>query len=68
MVIHDGDIALEDVKKEQIKLKLDLSHIKQGSINHPSKHKQCVILKIFITQEKKFSKCLMIMLRISPEI
>ena len=26
--IHDGDIALEDVKKEQTKLKSDLGHIK----------------------------------------
>ena len=28
--IHDGDIALEDVEKEQIKLKSDLGYIKQG--------------------------------------
>ena len=28
--IHNGVIALEDVEKEQIKLKLDLKHITQG--------------------------------------
>ena len=28
--IHIGDITLEDVEKEEIKLKLDLGRIKQG--------------------------------------
>ena len=34
--IHDGDIALEDVEKKQIKLKSDLSHIKQGPWKYKS--------------------------------
>ena len=34
--IHDGDIALEDVEKEQIKLKSDLGHIKQGPWRYKS--------------------------------
>ena len=28
--IHNGDIALEDIEKEQIELKRDLGRIKQG--------------------------------------
>ena len=34
--IHDGDIALEDVEKEQIKLKSDLGHIKLGPWKYKS--------------------------------
>ena len=34
--IHNGDIALEDVEKEQIKLKSDLGHIKQGPWQYKS--------------------------------
>ena len=65
--IHDDNIALEDVEKEQIKLKSDLACIKQGPWKYKSpqqKHKQYVILKVVITQEKKLPKCLMIMLKI----
>ena len=64
--INDGDIALEDVEKEQIKLKSDLGHIKQGPWRYksPKQTQKYVILKIFICQEKKLLKCLMIMLRI----
>ena len=34
--IHDGDVALEDVEKQQIKLKSDLGHIKQGPWRYKS--------------------------------
>ena len=35
--LHDGDITLEDIEKEQIKFKRDLGRIKQGS---PKKSKE----------------------------
>ena len=34
--IHNVDITIEDVEKEQTKIKLDLSHIKQGPPQHKS--------------------------------
>ena len=40
--IYKGDTTLEDIKKEQIELKKDLGHIKQGdtTINHLNKKRQ----------------------------
>ena len=39
--IHNGDMSLEDVEKEQVKLKSDLGYIKQGdSKNKSSKQKK----------------------------
>ena len=60
--IHDGDIPLEDVEKEQKELKRDLGRIKQGDPRDESEEQQ-ITLKIFISQEKKLLKCLMIILR-----
>ena len=40
--IHNGDISLEDVEKEQIKFKKDLPHIKQGNPK-----KQAIIQKVY---------------------
>ena len=62
--IHNGDIPLEDIEKEQIELKNDLGLIKQETqeINQKNKKRQQIILKIFIIQDKKLLKCLMIML------
>ena len=37
--IHDGDITLEDVEKDQIKLKSDLGHIVQGNSKNRSESK-----------------------------
>ena len=34
--IHDGNISLEDVEKDQIKLKSDLRHIRQGNPKYRS--------------------------------
>ena len=65
-----GDKTLEGREKEQIEFKRDLGHIKQGNPKKDKKNnkKQYIILKIFITQDKKLLKCLMIMLRTSLEI
>ena len=41
--IHNGDIPLEDVEKEQIKVKSDLGHIRQGNPNNRSKEQNNVI-------------------------
>ena len=41
--IHNGDMPLEDVEKEQIKLKSDLGHIRQGNPNNRSKEQNNVI-------------------------
>ena len=35
--IHNGDISLEDIEKEQIKFKRDLTNIKQGNPKNRSK-------------------------------
>ena len=68
--IHNDDIPLEDVEEEQKELKRDLGQIKQGDPRDKSEEqkKQYITLKIFITQEKKLLKCLMIMLRTCLEI
>ena len=68
--IHDGDIALEDVEKEQIKVKSDLGLIKQGPWRYKSPEQIQAIRNIEnpITQEKKLPKCSIIMLRICLEI
>ena len=34
--IHNGDIPLEDIEKEQIEVKKDLGRIKQGDPGHKS--------------------------------
>ena len=36
--IHDGDMALEDVEKDQTRLKSDLGHINQGPKNKKTKN------------------------------
>ena len=41
--IHNGDIPLEDIEKEQIKLKRDLGRIKQGHPRNRSKEQQNTI-------------------------
>ena len=41
--IHDGDINLEDVEKDQIKLKSDLGHIRQGNPKNRSEEQNDVI-------------------------
>ena len=42
-IIHDGDITLEDVEKDQIKLKSDLGHIRQGNPKNRSEEENNVI-------------------------
>ena len=68
--IHDSDIALENVEKDQIKLKSDLNHINQEpKYNKSFKQLNTIkILKIFMNQERKLSKCLIIMLKICLKI
>ena len=41
--IHNGDISLEDIEKEQIKLKRDLAHIKQGTPKNRSEEQENTI-------------------------
>ena len=44
--IHDGDITLEDIEKEQIKFKRDLGHVKQGSPKYRSREQEKTINNI----------------------
>ena len=41
--IHNGDIPLEDIEKEQIELKRDLGRIKQGDPRNKSEEQQNTI-------------------------
>ena len=41
--IHNGDISLEDIEKEQIKFKKSLAQIKQGNPKNRSKEQQKTI-------------------------
>ena len=41
--IHNGDISLKDIEKEQIKLKRDLAHIKPGNPKNKSEEKEKTI-------------------------
>ena len=41
--IHDGDVSLEDIEKEQIKFKRILTNIKQGNPKNRSKEQQKII-------------------------
>ena len=41
--IHDGDITLEDIEKDKIKLKSDLGHIRQGNPENRSEEQNNVI-------------------------
>ena len=66
--IYNGNITLEDVEKDQIKLKSDLGHIRQGNPKNRSQEQNNVMLLIFMNQEKKLSKCLIIMLKICLEL
>ena len=69
--IYDGGITLEDLEKDQIKLTLDLEHIKQGNPKNRSEEENNAInftLLIFMNQEKKLFKCLIIILKICLEI
>ena len=68
--IHKGDKTLEDIEKEQIEFKRYLGEIKQENLKKDLKNnkKQSIMLKIFITQDKKLLNCIMIMLRTCPEI
>ena len=68
--LHNDDRALEDVEKEQIKLKSDLNGINKGpKYNKSSEQLNTLkILTIFMNQEKKLSKCLIVMLRICLKI
>ena len=38
--VHNGDISLEDIEKQQIKFKRNLINIKQGSPKNRSKEQQ----------------------------
>ena len=44
--IHNGDIPLEDIEKEQIELKRDLGRIKQGDPRDKSKEQKKTIYNI----------------------
>ena len=41
--IHNGDISLKDIEKEQIKLKRDLAHIKPGNPKNKSEEQEKTI-------------------------
>ena len=41
--IHNGDITIEDAEKDQIKLKSDLGHIRQGNPKNGSEEQNNVI-------------------------
>ena len=41
--IHNGDVSLEDIEKEQIKFKKDLAHIKQGNPKNRSEEQEKTI-------------------------
>ena len=42
-IIHNGDINLEEIEKEQIKFKRDLAHIKQGNTKNRSEEQEKTI-------------------------
>ena len=44
--MHDSDITLEDVEKEQKKLKSELGYIKQGNTRNRSKEQEKTINNI----------------------
>ena len=44
--IHQSDSTLEDIEKEQIKLKRHLGHVKQGSPKNRSKEQEKTINNI----------------------
>ena len=44
--IHNGDITLEDIEREQIKFKRDLGHVKQGNPKNRSKEQEKTINNI----------------------
>ena len=44
--IHKGETTLEDIEKEQIKLKRDLGHVKQGSPKNRSREQDKTINNI----------------------
>ena len=44
--IHNGNATLEDIEKEQIELKRDLGHIKQGYLKNRSKEQEKTINNI----------------------
>ena len=68
--IHNDETPLEGIENEQKKLKEELHYIKQRNTKNRSEEQKIeqIILKIFITQEKKLLKCLMIMLGTCLEI
>ena len=71
--IHNGDITFEYIEKEQIELKKDLGHIKQGDPRDKSEEQKNTIdnsknLKTLKTQDKKLLKYLMIILGACLEI
>ena len=68
--MHNDDTPLEDIEKDQIELKRDLGRIKQGDPRDKSEEQKKTIdnILIFITQERKLLKCLMIMLGTCLEI
>ena len=43
--VHNGDVSLEDIEKEQIKFKRNLTNIKQGNPKNRSKEQQKTINK-----------------------
>ena len=67
-IIYKGDITLEGIEKEQIEFRKDLGRINQGEPKDKSLEQKETINNIFITQEKKLFKSLMIMLRACLEI
>ena len=44
--MHNGNVTLEDIEKEQIELKRDLGHIKQGSPKNRSREQEKTINNI----------------------
>ena len=56
-ITHNGDTTLEDIEKEQIELKRDLGHIKQGSPKNRSREQEKTInnmKNLYDSREKVF--------------
>ena len=56
--IHNGDTTLEDMEKEQIELKRNLGHIKQGAPKNRSREQEKTInnmKNLYDSREKVFN-------------
>ena len=65
-VIKNGNISIEKIEGDQKQFKSKLNEITTGNLKHKSKDQldTIKILKIFLTQAKKLSNYIIIMLRL----